>query len=115
MPDETALSQVNAQKTPFKWNEKTVFGRPTAQDENMATIVGDNSDNSLTGLFSLDPASASDSIYGLGGNDVLSGGVGEDWLYGGPGDDTYILAQRIFGPAWFEDFDHNDHVVESAN
>ncbi len=47
----------------------------------MATINGDNSDNSLTGTGS------SDTISGLGGNDTIDGRNGNDLIYGGDGDD----------------------------
>ncbi|SFS13157.1 calcium-binding protein [Sphingomonas jatrophae] len=51
----------------------------------MATVPGDDDNNTLTGT------SGADMIYGQGGNDVLSGGDGNDVLYGGSGND------RLFG------------------
>jgi Ca2+-binding RTX toxin-like protein len=48
----------------------------------MATIIGDNLPNTLTGT--IDP----DEIYGGGGDDVISGGLGDDSLYGEDGNDT---------------------------
>jgi Ca2+-binding RTX toxin-like protein len=66
-----------------------------------ATIVGDNSNNTLNGT------AYSDSIYGKGGNDWINGkdngdymygdagndslfgGAGGDWMYGGEGDDGW--------------------------
>jgi Ca2+-binding RTX toxin-like protein len=48
----------------------------------MATIFGDDTDNSLTGT------TGRDLIYGRGGEDTLDGGEGNDVLYGGDGNDT---------------------------
>lgn len=50
----------------------------------MAVIYGDDLANDLSGT------AGADSIYGLGGNDTLTGGSG-DSLFGGVGDDVYFI------------------------
>ncbi len=51
----------------------------------MATISGNNSNNTLNGT------SGGDDIYGNGGNDTINAGSGTDTVYGGSGTD------RLFG------------------
>jgi Ca2+-binding RTX toxin-like protein len=51
-------------------------------DGNPGPIIGDDSNNTLTG------SSIANEIRGLGGNDTLAGLAGEDLLEGGDGDDT---------------------------
>ncbi len=36
------------------------------------------------------PTAFSDTLYGMGGNDLLDGGAGADRMYGGSGNDTYF-------------------------
>jgi Ca2+-binding RTX toxin-like protein len=71
----------------------------------MATIRGNNNNNSLYG------GSGNDVLYGYGGNDFLSGGSGNDYLdgygttrgieydtlVGGAGSDTFALGDRTYG------------------
>jgi len=45
-------------------------------------LIGDNSDNALSGL------SGNDTLRGMGGNDILRSGTGNDTLDGGTGSDT---------------------------
>ena len=52
------------------------------------SFVGDNTDEILTmPSFGLS-ASQDHRIYGMGGNDTLTGGTNEDYLYGGDGNDV---------------------------
>ncbi|MBD2446146.1 calcium-binding protein [Nostoc sp. FACHB-152] len=78
----------------------------------MATIFGTNfNDNNTTqnGVLypSLEGTAASDTIYGLAGNDVLgsysTANTGEDKMYGGSGNDRYYVNSS------------GDVVTESAN
>lgn len=57
----------------------------------MATILGDSSDNLLTGTEFADliqGLDGDDTLDGNAGNDTLQGGAGSDWLRGGAGHDT---------------------------
>ena len=47
-------------------------------------VIGSDHDDTLTGT---DNVNVGNSLWGMGGNDVLSGREGEDKLYGGAGDD----------------------------
>jgi Ca2+-binding RTX toxin-like protein len=59
----------------------------------IANVTGDSGDNNLVGN---DNARMDDDIiYGLEGNDTLTGGAGDDILYGGQGDDTYVYTSGI--------------------
>ena len=58
----------------------------------MATISGNNSNNTLTGTSSADTINGyggNDIIKGLAGSDILNGGSGEDQILGGDGNDTF--------------------------
>jgi len=62
----------------------------------MATIRGNNADNTLTGTPN------NDSIFGFGGNDLLDGGLGKDRMEGGLGDNSYHVdnpGDRVIEPA----------------
>ena len=48
-------------------------------------ILGNGSDNSLSGT------SSADSLWGFGGNDTLDGGAGKDMMSGGTGNDVYYV------------------------
>ena len=52
--------------------------------EDIENVIGSAHDDTLTGT---DSVNVGNSLWGLGGNDVLSGREGEDMLYGGAGDD----------------------------
>jgi Ca2+-binding RTX toxin-like protein len=60
----------------------------------MATIKGNNADNTLTGtpnddsIFGL---GGNDRLFGLAGNDLLDGGTGKDRMEGGPDNDNYYV------------------------
>lgn len=57
----------------------------------MATILGNNNNNRLTGTGAADiirGRDGNDILIGLGGNDVMYGGNGNDRLFGGPGEDV---------------------------
>jgi Ca2+-binding RTX toxin-like protein len=59
----------------------------------MAKIIGDDTNNDLTGTENDDIIRGNggdDTISGLGGNDELSGGLGNDTIHGGLGNDTII-------------------------
>jgi len=49
----------------------------------IAVILGNGSDNSLSGT------SSGDSLWGFAGNDTLNGGSGKDVMFGGTGNDLY--------------------------
>src|SRR6185436_20576234 len=51
----------------------------------VAVIVGNDSNNTLTGTAS------NDTLFSLGGNDTLNGGIGADTMVGGAGDDTFVV------------------------
>ena len=51
--------------------------------KSLAVLAGDSSDNMISG-FNDGP----NRIYGLGGNDILTGGSGNDFIDGGDGNDT---------------------------
>ena len=58
-------------------------------------VVGDDSDNALTGTFfgdELQGLGGNDTLSGLGGADVFDGGAGDDTLDGGAGSDTASYA-----------------------
>ncbi len=50
-----------------------------------AVILGNDSDNSLTGTTS------ANVMFGFGGDDTLSGGRGADTMIGGTGNDSYVV------------------------
>ncbi len=55
-------------------------------------VIGNNSNNKLTGNFyanSLSGLSGADNLIGGGGNDTLNGGSGADKVTGGTGSDTF--------------------------
>ena len=69
-------------------NAGTAGGGDAAGDtlgEMIENVIGSLHDDTLTGT---DHISVGNKLWGLGGNDVLSGREGPDQLYGGPGDDT---------------------------
>ena len=62
----------------------------------MATINGTNfhdNDTIQNGVFrpALIGTTVADSIFGLGGNDILDGGAGADMMSGGDGNDVYFI------------------------
>jgi Ca2+-binding RTX toxin-like protein len=60
-------------------------------ESSMATIVGDEDDNFLSGTAGSDSIfgeGGDDFIAGNGGDDLLEGGSGRDQLHGGDGIDT---------------------------
>ena len=59
-------------------------GDEFSDDNDIENVRGSMHDDTLTGT---DDASKGNSLWGLGGNDVLSGRDGPDMLFGGPGDD----------------------------
>ncbi|MCA1748610.1 MAG: calcium-binding protein [Parasphingopyxis sp.] len=67
----------------------------------MATIEGDETNNSLWGT------DEADLMYGLGGNDKLRGGGGADTMFGGTGNDRYWVGSFSAGAGF-------DIVQESA-
>jgi Ca2+-binding RTX toxin-like protein len=74
------------------------------------TGTGNNEDNTIYGHDS-----ASHTIYGLGGNDIISGGIGSDNIWGGAGDDTFIINSPYEGIDKINDFgDGNDRLLLSA-
>src|SRR4051812_27958204 len=89
----------------------------------MTIVLGDNGNNILGPVLPdphhpetwlEHPETWPDQLYGLGGDDSLTGGWGEDWLYGGPGNDTYhIIFPPLFGIDYASDIDANDNVVEN--
>jgi len=65
-------------------------------------IIGDSSDNTLTGTDFADTMFAlggNDTVNGLGGNDTLDGGPGDDRIDGGTGDDTAVFSGNLAGYA----------------
>ena len=79
----------------------------------MATITGNNSNNTINGT------GQDDVIYGLDGNDNLNGGNGDDALYGGDGNDTLTGgngADLLVGGTGNDVYiiDANDTLVELA-
>ena len=68
-------------------NDGTAMGGDAGGDDvgtDIENIIGSEHDDTLTGT---DDASVGSSIWGMGGNDVISGRDGPDMLYGGGGDD----------------------------
>src|SRR5262249_8462508 len=69
-------------------------------DGNPAPIVGDDTDNTLTGTPIADVIrglGGNDTLSGLGGEDILEGGDGNDVLDGGAGIDTASYASAAHG------------------
>ena len=79
----------------------------------MATIRGDNRNNTLNGT------SGNDTIYGNGGNDRLRGQGGNDKLYGGGGNDTLIGDEArdtyYFGRNFGQDIVQDDDDSRGSN
>ena len=72
-------------------------GTPSETNSGDNTIVGTDAANTLTGIDSKD---GSDTIYGRGGDDIISGGSKDDTLYGNTGGDTIsggVQADTIYG------------------
>ena len=53
--------------------------------EDIENVIGSDHDDTLTGT---DDVNMGNKLWGMGGNDTLSGREGEDTLYGGAGDDS---------------------------
>ena len=53
--------------------------------EDIEYVIGSEHDDTITGT---DDVNVGNRLWGLGGNDTLSGREGEDMLYGGEGDDS---------------------------
>jgi Ca2+-binding RTX toxin-like protein len=66
------------------WTVDTIKSKVTTPTSGADTLVGFESNDSLSGL------AGADTIYGRGGNDTLDGGLGSDTLYGEDGNDTLI-------------------------
>lgn len=68
----------------------------------MATIVGNNANNILTGFNNVNDIIAgqggNDTLFGLSGNDTLKGGTGTDTLNGGVGIDTADYRNVVLDP-----------------
>ncbi len=68
-------------------NAGTASGGDAEGDDlgtDIENVIGSMHDDVLTGT---DNVNVGNSLWGLGGNDILSGREGEDMLYGGAGDD----------------------------
>ena len=68
-------------------NDGTARGGHAEGDDlgtDIENVMGSDHDDTITGT---DDVNVGNSLWGLGGNDVLSGREGEDMLYGGAGDD----------------------------
>ncbi len=71
------------------WDVNTIYDNAVTLEH--LTIVGDSSNNNLTGGEGNDSITAkggNDIAYGLNGDDTITGGGGSDQLYGNDGDDT---------------------------
>ena len=55
--------------------------------EDIENVMGSMYDDTITGT---DDVNVGNGLWGMGGNDVLSGREGEDMLYGGAGDDSLM-------------------------
>lgn len=86
-------------------NDDFIFGIQTDQ------IVGDNTDELLTGDFMHDAMhglGGEDTLEGGAGKDVLDGGAGQDVLTGGAGQDIFVFshtADSVRGPAGDRQYD----------
>ncbi len=68
-------------------NDGTARGGDAEGDDlgtDIENVIGSMHDDTITGT---DDVNVGNKLWGLGGNDVLSGREGEDMLYGGAGDD----------------------------
>ena len=73
------------------------------------SLSGSNNADVITGV-----GSASNRLYGLGGNDTLIGGRGSDEIYGGPGADRFVVRRRSVDR--FVDFNpRQDRLLFPAN
>jgi Ca2+-binding RTX toxin-like protein len=83
----------------------------------VATIIGNNSNNNLYGGSGNDTIlglGGKDKLYGGDGNDLLDGGTSDDTLYGGDGDDTLIGGDgkdKLFGGAGIDTADYSGSDV----
>ena len=69
-------------------NAGTASGGHAGGDElgaDIENVMGSDHDDTITGTDDVD---IGNKLWGLGGNDTLSGRDGSDWLYGGAGDDS---------------------------
>jgi Ca2+-binding RTX toxin-like protein len=66
---------------------KIVVTQATIKEKQMAVITGTALNDTLTAT-SVDLNGFGDEVYGLGGNDTLTGFIGNDKLFGGDGTDT---------------------------
>lgn len=74
-------------------NKSYFFDVDYVKVERVATLMGDSTDNILTGTTDddgIDGGAGNDTIFGDAGNDTLAGGLGNDVIDGGAGDDSLI-------------------------
>jgi serralysin len=87
----------------------------------MATIKGNNVDNTLTGTPNDDSIfgfGGNDRLFGLAGNDLLDGGTGKDRMEGGLGDDSYHVdspGDRVIEQANADEFFNTDTVLSTVS
>lgn len=55
--------------------------------------------------------SGNDNLHGNGGNDILNGGSGNDWMWGGEGNDTFVVNSLL--DRTFEDAGEGYDTVQS--
>lgn len=96
------------------WGEVEDVKRATSNHFGQsAVIVGENSDDRLTGAGNADVIfgfGGADTIKGGGGSDVLDGGAGADIITGGPDKDTFSGNQTTLGGDTIKDFTSQDVI-----
>jgi Ca2+-binding RTX toxin-like protein len=97
----TGIEQVG-QTTGTNYNDTIIAGAPGPNGD---TIFGLAGDDHITG------SSSSDRIYGGDGNDTITGGLGADVLSGGDGNDTFKDTAAGLNGDTISDFALGDKII----